>query len=91
MTKNDKKKKMAGIQQQRSQSQRAQIWFGIAFDFLRFASVKSLNFHNLWSFKNFHNLPIIKKPFFFSTGIRKGTNMFNGPANLRKSHRRKRD
>ena len=66
MTKNDKKKKKNGRDTATaSQSQRAQIWFGIAFDFLRFASVKSLNFHNLWSFKNFHNLPIIKKPFFF--------------------------
>ena len=61
MTKNDqkKKKKITGIPQQRSQSQRTQIWFGFAFDFLRFASVKSLNFHNLWSFKNFYNPPII--------------------------------
>ena len=61
MTKNDKKKKKKNGRepQQLSQSQRAQIWFGIAFDFLRFALVKSLHFHNLWSFKNFHNLPII--------------------------------
>ena len=27
----------------------------------------------------------------FSIGTRKGTNMFNGPANLRKFHRRRRD
>ena len=29
--------------------------------------------------------------FFLPTGTKKGTNMFNGPANLRKFHRRKRD
>ena len=34
---------------------------------------------------------IWSKEFFSSTGIRKGTNMFSGPANLSKCHLRKRD
>ena len=34
---------------------------------------------------------LVLRIFFLSTGTKKGTNMFNSPANLRKFHRRKRD
>ena len=39
----------------------------------------------------FHYLKFGLTNFFLSTGTKKGTNMFNSPANLRKFHRRKRD
>ena len=44
-----------------------------------FAILCFLSLSQIWSY------------FFLSTSIRKGTNMFNGPANLRKFHPRKRD
>ena len=53
----------------------------------------SQNFHNLWnvsrrSFKS-RNFPCYELWIFLSTGTRKGENMLNGPANLRKFHQRK--
>ena len=44
-----------------------------------FAILCFLSLSQIWSYS------------FLSTGIRKGTNMFNGPKNLRKFHPRKRD
>ena len=43
------------------------------------------------NFVFFLHLNLVKNFIFFIKGTRKGTNMFNGPANLRKFHRRKPD
>ena len=45
-----------------------------------FAILCYLSLSQIWSYE-----------LFLSTGTRKGTNMFNGPTNLRKFHLRKRD
>ena len=91
------------------------ILFGFAFDFLQFATVKSLKIFTICEicppdhlkaekigvteevsslFVIFCLLPLSQiwpYEFFLSTGTRKGTDLFNGPANFRKFHWRKRD
>ena len=70
--------------------------FGFAFDFLRFAIMKPLKFFTICEICSADHLKAeiflaMNYEFFLSTGTRKGANMLNGPANIRKFHQRKRD
>ena len=70
--------------------------FGFAFDFLRFAIMKPLKIFTICEICSADHLKAeiflaMNYEFFLSTGTRKGANMLNGPANLRKFHKRKRD
>ena len=49
------------------------------------------SFLSICNFVFFRPSKIWPDEYFLSTGTRKGTKMFNGPANLRKFHLRKRD
>ena len=68
------------------------------FRFSRKMALKNAN-HYVFIFVKFYytneilssSSKIWPDEYFLSTGTRKGTKMFNGPANLRKFHRRKRD
>ena len=82
------------------------IWLCLRLSSICFSEI-SQNFHNLWNFSMKRRTKAVSSlfailcflllsqiwPFEFvlSTGTRKGTNMFNGPANLWKIHRMKGD
>ena len=72
------------------------IIFGFAFDFLRFAIMKPLKIFTICEICSADHLKAkiflaMNYEFSLSTSTRKGANMLNGPANLRKFHQRKRD
>ena len=64
------------------------IWLCLCFSSICLGEI-SQNFHDLWNEQFcvfFLNLNFWWYNFFSLTGTRKGTNMCNGPANLRKFH-----